>query len=559
MSESESEDAGDAAFRWDPEKKCLVTVKKEEQETPAENAEASSEDEEATAEENLAGDVCLDMASTPELLLKAKAVGEPMLSQLANKWVVDEATGLSFLLSVDENRIYCWNDDLQYLYEWKGRGKLEFLQVGFPQANLASATASSSTASAPIENNAERPALFVTVIPPHILRVEASIVERRLELSKNLDRVEADCPDIRQKIIAQTRVTIRMSKEENALVMKGTATAAAEAMSLWDQAFMKVHGVAKADKLRKAREELHIEWLKHQTVEEAAQNAIPGMGPWAQRWELPSSSVRRLKKCDAQLQRFVIRHFSPQRAKPKNALQAFVERLQRPPQSWRLEAVVRDGHIDTECDTFVVDDEGKVAGSAGCIQLEAGDPKIFGDVDEEHVRLFPVGKDWYAMALEAKIGAIVDGVKLRKADGPHALKDGSVVTVGKYLLLCEIGDPKTLQQRRLDLLGATTTMAPGDFEDVALRLDDQDRRAEEAERAEDAARADEFGDAFTELERQTSTVQADITSSTKRPQWEESEDEEDDDGDERDDEVRTKKSRLEGTTETLQRAETEDS
>eukprot|EP00397_Hematodinium_sp_SG-2012_P068294 GEMP01110104.1.p1 GENE.GEMP01110104.1~~GEMP01110104.1.p1 ORF type:complete len:140 (+),score=33.39 GEMP01110104.1:269-688(+) len=91
------------------------------------------------------------------------------------------------------------------------------------------------------------------------------------------------------------------------------------------------------------------------------------------------------------------------------------------------------------------------------------------------------------------------------------------------------------------------------------RLDDQDRRAEEAERAEDAARADEFGDAFTELERQTSTVQADITSSTKRPQWEESEDEEDDDGDERDDEVRTKKSRLEGTTETLQRAETEDS
>lgn len=490
--ESESED-GDAAFRWDAEKKCLVSLTKEEKEKQAEQNELQEETTESE-EETEEDDVCVDMASTPELLRKAQRIGGSMLEQLADKWVVDKATGLSFLLNVDENRIFCWNAELQYFYEWKGRGKLEFMQVGYPQTSVVpstvtagSAEASSSRAvpSSAVPSDSTRPALFVTVVPPHILRLDTT-VERRVERSKNLDRVEQECPSFLEKISAQTKVEIKVSDDGHAWIVKGAAISVTDAMSLIDQSCVKVHGAAKAEKMRKLRDQQHVEWIRSQSVEDAAKNAIPGMGAWAASWELPPKSIRRLKKCDTQLQRFVLRHFAPTKAKPKNALQAFIDRLQKPPQAWRLEAVVKDGHIDTECDSYIVDEDGKVAGTAGAIQLEGGDVKKCGDVDEEHVRLFPMGKDWYAMALEARIGAIVDGVKLRKQDGPHPIVDGSVVMVGKYLLLCEVGDAQTLQRRRLDLLETTTT-ALKDCEDEAIRLDEADRKAEEARKAEEEA------------------------------------------------------------------------
>jgi len=64
-----------------------------------------------------------------------------------------------------------------------------------------------------------------------------------------------------------------------------------------------------------------------------------------------------------------------------------------------------------------------------------------------------IGNDYYAWAQEAQIGTVIDGHKYREKDGPVALRDGSVLAVGKYLLYCEVGEAGFLQHRRGRLLG----------------------------------------------------------------------------------------------------------
>lgn len=58
-----------------------------------------------------------------------------------------------------------------------------------------------------------------------------------------------------------------------------------------------------------------------------------------------------------------------------------------------------------------------------------------------------MGGDFYAWALEASIGTIVDGNKYRQHDGPVAIRDGSMLAVGKYMLFCEVGAAAALQAR----------------------------------------------------------------------------------------------------------------
>merc|ERR1712048_166323 len=78
--------------------------------------------------------------------------------------------------------------------------------------------------------------------------------------------------------------------------------------------------------------------------------------------------------------------------------------------------------------------------------------KIFGDVQPEHCRLLTLGGNFYAMALESKVGTVIDGKKYRQEDGPVPLRDGSTLTVGKYILYCENDRPEVLQDRRRRIL-----------------------------------------------------------------------------------------------------------
>merc|ERR1711871_501001 len=134
------------------------------------------------------------------------------------------------------------------------------------------------------------------------------------------------------------------------------------------------------------------------------------------------------------------------------------------PQRWRLEALHEDGELDGEvCEKVPVEEKAIVGRLAGIgranlereaeqflelekeqrIELEVDEgvgqreaARFYGDVQDRHCQFIGMGDDFYAWALESKIGTLVDGKKYRQEDGPVPLRDGSVVGVGKYLLYC---------------------------------------------------------------------------------------------------------------------------
>jgi predicted component of type VI protein secretion system len=146
--------------------------------------------------------------------------------------------------------------------------------------------------------------------------------------------------------------------------------------------------------------------------------------------------------------------------------------MSRYPQKWRLEALCEDGELDGEiCETVPLKGSGAMIGaqrsSAAQAPPELGHDeqlielehrggveaaRYFGDVRPQHCRLLHVDQNFYAWATESEIGTIVDGQKCRQTDGPVPIRDGSVVLVGKYLILCEIGTDRALQDRRSRLL-----------------------------------------------------------------------------------------------------------
>lgn len=83
------------------------------------------------------------------------------------------------------------------------------------------------------------------------------------------------------------------------------------------------------------------------------------------------------------------------------------------------------------------------------VEIPHGDPQIFGDVQPKHCRVHNFFGYWHVSALEDKIGTLVDGQKIRAStDGPQPLRDGSVIQLGKTLVLCEMGDLTQLTERR---------------------------------------------------------------------------------------------------------------
>ncbi|EER11483.1 hypothetical protein Pmar_PMAR008445, partial [Perkinsus marinus ATCC 50983] len=65
--------------------------------------------------------------STPEMLMRAAAVGGELAGQMTNKWISDNQTGLKYCYSGSEKKMYMWNPQSQSMYQWNGRGSIEFL------------------------------------------------------------------------------------------------------------------------------------------------------------------------------------------------------------------------------------------------------------------------------------------------------------------------------------------------------------------------------------------------------------------------------------------------
>ncbi len=65
---------------------------------------------------------------------------------------------------------------------------------------------------------------------------------------------------------------------------------------------------------------------------------------------------------------------------------------------------------------------------------------------------------------------MVDGKKIRASDGPVYLRDGSVVQVGKSLILCEMGTQAKIMERRAKIEGKMAKMAEMDMQVDGVRV-----------------------------------------------------------------------------------------
>merc|ERR1719316_2258923 len=200
-----------------------------------------------------------------------------------------------------------------------------------------------------------------------------------------------------------------------------------------------------------------------------------------------------MKKLDGQLQRYILTSFNPQNVKNySNMLQKYFKALSRHPQRWRLEALAKDGHLETECETVEMDAEG---GSIGASASEDGNWVTLesdrGDIADTHCAVQCLGGHFYSW--DQGNGSRIDGKKYGNPDGPVPLRDGSTMAIGRYLLFVEVGGPEWLRARRLRLLkgespwGKAAEVAPGAAED--------DAAAEEADEAEEGEEEEEEGGA----------------------------------------------------------------
>jgi len=267
------------------------------------------------------------------------------------------------------------------------------------------------------------------------------------------------------------------------------------AKSAIEQRVAVVLGVKMAEKVQKHWSSQLLEKKRTETGSEAAKSGVRGLSDFALQHNLKAVMARKLAKLDAQLQRYMIRHFQPMKAKPVNALRGYLTQLFKYPQRWRLEALYEDGELDGEiCETIPLRGDGMVVGKCPAEQEEQvieaevnmslgpkEASKIYGDVQDQHCRLHRMGNDFYVMALESQIGTLVDGQKIRHHDGPVPIRDGTTLGVGKYLFYCEVGSETFLQERRKKLLDGERFWKEGS---VSLQMADTEAEAKLAEAAD---------------------------------------------------------------------------
>merc|ERR1719382_1066530 len=114
-------------------------------------------------------------------------------------------------------------------------------------------------------------------------------------------------------------------------------------------------GAKTAEKMQKHAEKTLLERKRAETGFDAAKTGVKGLPEFAQQYGLKGVMARKVSRLDAQLQRYLIRHFKPLKAKPLNAFRAYLVALLKHPQRWRLEALYDDGELDGEvCETIPV-------------------------------------------------------------------------------------------------------------------------------------------------------------------------------------------------------------
>ncbi|KAF4668617.1 hypothetical protein FOZ61_006083 [Perkinsus olseni] len=370
--------------------------------------------------------------STPEMLMRAVAVGGELAKQMTDKWVSDNQTGLKYCYSGSEKKLFMWNPRSQSMYHWKGRGSMDFMwqanqssqeqyqQQGRaqPQAAVGEAPKSSDDAE---QADHEEKVLWMTYIPSSYLWGK--------DPQKNMDSPEDSAEE-----------NDAAGDDEESEPSSATEPKHKKARMAADNASM----LAKCD----AR--------------------VPGFKDFAKRWAIDVNIMRHFAKHDGMLIRHVIDSFKPTKAKAKNALQKYLQGLTKFPQKWRIVAACKQAVLLEEAEgetRELVPPRSVVVGSAEEDLRGPSDesvtrlvlPPDAGYVSPEHFRIFPLGDDFYVQDLGSDYGITVDGLRYRSTDGPIGpLKDGSIVSIGggsqhaPPMFLCEFNAPKELRKRRVE-------------------------------------------------------------------------------------------------------------
>lgn len=167
-----------------------------------------------------------------------------------------------------------------------------------------------------------------------------------------------------------------------------------------------------------------------------AENRNPGFAAFSSKWEIPANNLRHLLKFDSQFVSFVISHFDPKKAKPKNALQKFTEALAKFPQRWRVQAIAESS---VQLKSITTNSDPVTIGSEESCEF------VIPDVPEEVLDVFTIENDFFA---QVKSGAVsVDGLRVVAEDGPVQLHDGAIIKIHAHSIFVEIGSDKLLSTR----------------------------------------------------------------------------------------------------------------
>ncbi|EER12383.1 hypothetical protein Pmar_PMAR001182 [Perkinsus marinus ATCC 50983] len=364
--------------------------------------------------------------STPEMLMRAAAVGGELAGQMTNKWISDNQTGLKYCYSGSEKKMYMWNPQSQSMYQWKGRGSIKFLwQADQGSAGQGQSEAVETAPAASAEDRVGEPekVLWITYIPSSYLWGEDS---RR------------DTPSPEESVTSDTQGAAETEESDYGSV---TEPKHKKAKTAADDASM----LMKCD------------------------SRVPGFKDFAKRWAIDVNILRHFAKHDGMLIRHVIESFKPIKAKAKNALQKYLQGLMKYPQKWRIVAACRQAVLIEEAEgetRELLPPRSVLVGSAEEDLAQTSDESVTrlvipagsGQyVSPEHFRIFPLGDDFYVQDLGSNYGITVDGLRYRSADGPIGpLKDGSIVSIGggsqhqPPLFLCEFATAEELRKRRVE-------------------------------------------------------------------------------------------------------------
>jgi len=478
----------------DVEEKQEPSSDDEEEGESSEEEDEEDDEDEAEAASKMA---FLNEASTPELIKQAISIGGTIADGVRDKWILDKVTQLQFRYVSESRTTYCWNGDQGCMYIWRERGKMTFLWSApegpsktpptdnpavppLPSgAKAAEGAAGQGQGGGAHQNDFQKIRLQVTIMPPEVLipggiTTNTTVVEE-VEMSAKamagvIGKGGASIAEIEKLSGAKaSQLEAREGEHMQRIQLTGTKAQVQDAKQMLEQKVVLTIGEKAAEKMQKHINSKILERKRHETGADAAKQGVAGLSDFCKKWGVKAINARKIAKLDAMLQRYMIRHFNPTKAKAANAIKGYSAALMKHPQKWRLEALYEDGELDGEvCETILIGMNGAMVGRQSAeadmtseeqlIELEVDSSmgerasRVYGDVQPQHCKLLQMGKDYYVWSQESQIGTIVDGQKIREQDGPYPIRDGSVLGVGKYLLYCEIGTPDVLQARRRKLL-----------------------------------------------------------------------------------------------------------